>query len=114
MRLRIEQVSSVEHATASGVPTLSADGDVVLGPGLGRPLLLTTLEVDEAMRVLASDQRNGLLLTSGLLVATPIVILVGLIALLLRLRPSHRSWRSCWPCWWVYCSAVGRCCRARG
>jgi hypothetical protein len=51
-RLLIEQVSSVEHATVLGVPARGADGRVTLGPGLGRPLILTTLERDEAMRVL--------------------------------------------------------------
>jgi hypothetical protein len=51
-RLVIEQVSSVEHATVLGVPALGADGGAVMGPGMGRPLILTVLERDEAMRVL--------------------------------------------------------------
>ena len=51
-RLLIEQVSSVEHATVLGVPARGAAGQPVIGPGLGRPLILTTLERDEAMRVL--------------------------------------------------------------
>jgi hypothetical protein len=51
-RLLIEQVSSVEHATILGVPVRGPDGRTVLGAGLGRPLILTTLERDEAMRVL--------------------------------------------------------------
>lgn len=85
VRLRIEQVSTVDHATAAGVPRLDADGVVRLGAGLGRPLVLTNLDVDEAMRVLAADQRRELLLASGLLVAAPIVVGVGIIALLLRL-----------------------------
>ena len=74
VRLRIEQVSAVDHATAAGVPSLAGDGSVVLGPGLGRPLLLTTLELDEAMRVLARDRRGELLLAVGLLVAAPILV----------------------------------------
>lgn len=49
----IEQVSTVEHATVLGMPARRADGRVVIGPGLGRPLVLTTLERDEAMRLLA-------------------------------------------------------------
>ena len=52
VRMRIEQVSSVEHATVLGVPTRGADGRPVIGPGMGRPLIITTLERDEAMRVL--------------------------------------------------------------
>ncbi|HET9853069.1 MAG TPA: hypothetical protein VFP56_11270 [Candidatus Limnocylindrales bacterium] len=51
-RLVIEHVSSVEHATVLGVPARGPDGRTVLGAGLGRPLILTTLERDEAMRVL--------------------------------------------------------------
>ena len=52
----IEQVSSVEHATVAGVPTLDPEtGSVRMTAGLGRPLILTTLERDEAMRVLAAD-----------------------------------------------------------
>ena len=82
VRLRIEQVSAVDHATAAGVPTLVADGSVVLGPGLGRPLVLTTLELDEAMRVLASERRRGLLAAAGLLAIAPVLLLLGLIALL--------------------------------
>jgi hypothetical protein len=83
VRLRLDQVSAVEHATAAGVPSLRADGSVVLGSGLGRPLILTTLDPDEAMRVLASDRRGTLLVASGLLLATPIVVLLGIVALLL-------------------------------
>lgn len=52
-RLRIELVSSVDHATVLGVPARAADGSVVMRPGLGRPLVVSTLESDEAMRVLA-------------------------------------------------------------
>ena len=55
------------------------------GPGLGRPLVLTTLELDEAMRVLAGGRRRELLVASGLLIAAPLVVGVGLIALVLGL-----------------------------
>ena len=79
VRLRIEQVSAIDHATAAGRPSLAADGSVVLGPGLGRPLLLTTLELDEAMRVLGADRRNELLLATGLLVVAPLFVLGGVI-----------------------------------
>jgi len=83
VRLRIEHVSTVDHATAAGVPRLDTDGSVVLGPGLGRPLVLTTLELDEAMRVLAGQRRSELLLAAGLLVAAPIAIVLGVVALVL-------------------------------
>jgi hypothetical protein len=58
VRLRVEQVSAVEHATAVGVPRMGLDGVVILGPGLGRPLILTPLPQDAAMRVLASPHRR--------------------------------------------------------
>jgi hypothetical protein len=48
VRVQIETVSSVEHGIVLGVPARAADGRVVIGPGLGRPLVLTTLEPDEA------------------------------------------------------------------
>lgn len=83
VRLRIEQVSTIDHATAAGVPVISQDGSVVLSAGLGRPLVLTTLEMDEAMRVLASGRRGRLLLATGLLAGTPVVLLLGIILLVL-------------------------------
>ena len=51
-RVTIEQVSSVEHAIVLGHPTLGADGAPIMTAGAGRPLVLTTLEVPEAMRIL--------------------------------------------------------------
>jgi hypothetical protein len=84
VRLRIDQISAVEHATAAGVPTLARDGSTLLTAGMGRPLLLTTLDPDEAMRVLASDQRRVLLSALGLLVAAPIVVIVGVALSLLK------------------------------
>lgn len=56
VRLRIDQVSSIEHAIVLGVPGLGDDGRPRLTAGLGRPLVLTTLETDEAMRVLADGR----------------------------------------------------------
>ncbi|HET8785574.1 MAG TPA: hypothetical protein VFM38_08065 [Candidatus Limnocylindrales bacterium] len=56
LRLRVEQISSVEHAIVAGVPSIdAASGTIRMTSGLGRPLILTTLERDEAMRVLAGD-----------------------------------------------------------
>jgi hypothetical protein len=53
IRLLVEQVSAVEHAIAAGVPRRLGSGAVHLTEGLGRPLIVTTLERPEAMRVLA-------------------------------------------------------------
>jgi hypothetical protein len=52
VRALIEQVSSVEHAAVLGVPVLDDDGAPRLTAGLGRPLILTTLEQSDAMRIL--------------------------------------------------------------
>jgi len=78
VRLRIEQVSAVDHASACGVPRLTATGETVLGPGRGRPLILTTLELDEAMRVLGSEQRGSLRVAAGLLAVGAVVVAGGL------------------------------------
>jgi hypothetical protein len=57
VRLRIEQLSSVEHASVLGVPVIRADGAVQISRGTGRPLVVCTLEREEAMRVLADGTR---------------------------------------------------------
>lgn len=51
-RIEIGYVSTVDHAAVLGVPQRAADGRVVMGPGLGRPLIVSILEDPEAMRVL--------------------------------------------------------------
>ena len=56
VRLRIEQVSAVEHAIAVGVPRRNSEGAVRMTEGLGRPLIVTTLEPSEAMRILAEGR----------------------------------------------------------
>lgn len=58
VRLRVQLVSSIEHAVVLGVPSVDEAGDPVMAAGLGRPLILTTLEPGEAMRVLANDHRR--------------------------------------------------------
>jgi len=54
VRAVIEQVSAVEHAVVVGVP-VAGDGEAgpAMTAGFGRPLILTTLEPAEAMRILA-------------------------------------------------------------
>ena len=79
IRLSIQQVSSVEHAIVVGVPSLDAAGRPILGAGLGRPLILTTLAADEAMRVLAGDHpRRPLAVALSLAVGLTLVS-VGLV-----------------------------------
>lgn len=60
VRLRVDQVSSVDHAVVIGVPVRdpSVPNGARLTAGLGRPLILCTLERPEAMRVLADGGRH--------------------------------------------------------
>lgn len=78
VRLRIEQVSSVEHATVVGVPRRRADGTTVLTAGLGRPLILSTLEQVEAMQLLAGGRRGRPLAAMALLVGGLSLLALGL------------------------------------
>ncbi|MFL5779669.1 MAG: hypothetical protein ACJ761_12115 [Chloroflexota bacterium] len=77
-RLRVEQVSSVEHAVVLGVPTVAADGSPTMAAGLGRPLVLSTLEDDEAMRILAGGRRNRPLIAAISLGLGLVLLTVGL------------------------------------
>jgi len=52
VRMVVEQASTVDHAAVLGVPMRAAGGGLAMTPGLGRPLVLSTLEDDEAMRIL--------------------------------------------------------------
>lgn len=81
VRLRIQQISAVEHAVALGVPVRDG-GAVRLTAGLGRPLVLTTLEPREAMRVLAQGRTREPRLAAGLLLAGGVIVAVGLVALI--------------------------------
>lgn len=78
LRYRVEQVSAVEHATVLGVPERRPDGSTALTAGLGRPLILSTLEPTEAMQLLAGGRR-GRPLAALVLLATGLGLLaVGL------------------------------------
>ncbi len=78
VRLRIEQISSVEHATVLGVPQRRADGTTILTAGLGRPLILSTLERTEAMQLLAGGRRSRPLVAMALLVCGIALAALGL------------------------------------
>ena len=79
-RLRVEQVSSVEHAIVLGVPVPdpSRPDGVRMTAGLGRPLVLSTLERDEAMRVLAEGGSRRPLAAALILAAGLVLLTVGL------------------------------------
>jgi len=79
MRLLIEQVSAVEHAFVAGVPTLGPDGRPMLTAGHRRPLVVCTLELPEAMRVLGGANRTRAAGAAALLAAGGL-LLVGALA----------------------------------
>ena len=78
VRLRVEQVSSIEHAIVLGVPALGADGVARMTSGMGRPLVLTTLEPAEAMRVLTGGRSRRPLLAAVALGSGLVLLTLGL------------------------------------
>lgn len=80
-RVIVEQVSSVEHALIAGVPSLAPDGSPRIGAGLGRPLILTTLEQPEAMRILAEGASRRPRVAAALIVAAAACLIVGILML---------------------------------
>lgn len=93
VRARIEQVSSVEHAIVIGYPVPAAhesasDGGepsatgsapgAILTAGRGRPLILTVLEPDEAMRILAGGDAGRTRVAAALLGAGAILLVAAL------------------------------------
>jgi hypothetical protein len=97
VRAIIEQISSVEHAIVLGVPVSpSGDGGAArLTAGLGRPLVLTTLEPDEAMRILAGGSTRPRLAAACFLAATGLLIAgvawAGLSAVMSAVVPIARA-----------------------
>jgi hypothetical protein len=99
VRAIIEQISSVEHAIVLGVPVAAspsdAGGAVQLTAGLGRPLVLTTLEPDEAMRILAGGSTRPRLAAACFLAATGLLIAgvawAGLSAVMSAVVPIARA-----------------------
>jgi hypothetical protein len=77
VRARIEQLSSVEHATVLGVPVSNGAGPL-LTAGLGRPLILTTLELPEAMRVLAGGRTTRPRIAAVLAATGVLLVAAGL------------------------------------
>ena len=85
VRLRIEQVSAVEHAIAVGVPRRDTDGGVRMTEGLGRPLIVTTLEPSEAMRILGEGRTTRPLVAAICLAAGMGLVSIGLAAAIIGL-----------------------------
>lgn len=78
VRLRIEQVSAVEQATVLGVPVRLPDGRTAMTAGTGRPLVVCTLERDEAMRVLAEGRRARPIAAAAALAGGLLALAAGL------------------------------------
>lgn len=76
-RLRIEILSTVDHALVLGVPVDDPERGPMLTAGLGRPLVLTTLEPAEAMRLLAHGRQGTTRMVTGLLAAGAVAIAAG-------------------------------------
>ena len=79
VRLRVDQVSSVEHAIVLGVPTLDRGRARRRSrPGSAGRSILTTLERDEAMRVLAEgESRRPIMVALASLVGGLGLVVVG-------------------------------------
>ena len=102
VRARIEQISSVEHAIvigypvaatepAGGVPSTAATPgpSAVMTAGRGRPLILTVLEPDEAMRILAGGDAGRTRMAAALLGAGAILLVAALAwALITAILPA--------------------------
>lgn len=83
VRARIEQISSVEHAIVLGVPTAEDGQGPRLTAGLGRPLVLTTLEIPEAMRILTGGQTLRPRIAAVLLASGAALVALGIVGAIL-------------------------------
>lgn len=85
-RLVIEQVSAVEHAFVCGVPRRDEAGQPILSAGLQRPLILTTLEIPAAMRLLGGGRGAFVVVASVLLLIGIVALILAVAALMFRLH----------------------------
>jgi hypothetical protein len=87
VRIQVDQVSAVEHATVLGVPVIR-DGRPTMTAGAGRPLVLTTLEIPEAMRLLSGGRRTRAVAVAALVATGAVLVVAGFaLALLGPLAP---------------------------
>jgi hypothetical protein len=81
-RLLIEQLSAVEHATVCGVPVMR-EGLATMTAGQDRPLIVTTLDQPDAMRLLAQGNR-GRVATSAVVLSVGLgLVAVGIVGYVL-------------------------------
>jgi hypothetical protein len=83
VRHRVHQVSAVERAWVAGVPVVDAQGEPRLTAGLGRPLVVSTLEIDEAMRLLSAGHGRTVRLAATALATGAVLLFTAVIAALL-------------------------------
>lgn len=76
-RMETGYVSTVDHAAVLGVPQRGKDGQVVIAPGLGRPLIISILEDAEAMRVLTGGATQRSRIAVAALIAAGICFAVA-------------------------------------
>jgi hypothetical protein len=81
-RLTIQQLSAVEHATVCGVPMVGERGPLI-SAGLGRPLIVTTLDQSAAMRLLAGGRRGQVAIGAALLAGGLALLVAALTAFLI-------------------------------
>jgi hypothetical protein len=79
VRLRIEQVSSVEHAIVAGVPSLDGGGTPRMTAGLGRPLILATMDRSDALRILAEGRPSRPIVLAATLIAGVGLVAIGVV-----------------------------------
>jgi hypothetical protein len=76
-RLQVEHVSTIDHALVLGVPTVDPERGPIMRAGFGRPLILTTLEPTEAMRLLAQGRQGAARASGALLALGAVLLFVG-------------------------------------
>jgi hypothetical protein len=76
-RYGVELLSTVDHALVLGVPVIDAERGPIMRPGLGRPLILTTLEPAEAMRMLAVGRQGTVRAVTALMAAGAVAVVLG-------------------------------------
>jgi len=84
-RYRVDQVSSIEHAIVLGVPVRTGSG-AQLTSGFGRPLVLSTLEIPEAMRVLGRGRSRPVAVLALIGGGLGLIVIALLWALISTLR----------------------------
>lgn len=84
-RFRVDQIAAVEQADVAGSPVLGPDGSAMMTAGLGRPLILSTLEQPEAMRILGAGHSGRLRLAAACLA-------IGALSLTLALVVAAATW----------------------